>query len=165
MLVAGDIPAHKGMKTMKFSVQLNMFMTEFSEFADVILPVSSFLENDGHMLSLNGKPGKLKRVVRGPENIKSISEIISELAGSMDENGFESRKTGDIWKEIMKMNFIKNGGNNTVPEKLIPLRTFQIKRDGPLSKLPYDKHNYYRYRGNNLTELIPDLKKIVNRST
>ena len=131
LLVSGDIPANKKLSKLQFCIQLNMFITKITQHANVILPVSSFLEIEGHTLDLNWRPLKLRKVIPAPGKTKSISEIIYILANAMNENGFAGGKAADIWKEMLKMNLFSNGTGKTGPGKLIPLKALHLKRTAP----------------------------------
>ncbi len=172
MMVAGDIPAHPGLANLEFMIQMNMFRTDLSQFADVIFPVPGFLEHEGHTLSPEGKPKKLTRTVRGPGKIRSIPEIISELAGAMNESGFTNIRPGSIWKEIRALCIEdRNGRHGTdghlkrSPAKLPPPGTRPQAESRGFPLKIFVSHNHYRYRGNCLTGLVPDLQEVAGKNT
>lgn len=163
LMVAGNITGHTTLSRLDFCVQINMFKTSFSEFADVILPAASLLENEGHILSLQGKTGRLKKVLTPPGKSKSISGIISELAAAMNVSGFAEGKPSGIWKEIQKMDILSQEKEKSGPEKLLPLKPY-IGETGDESPLkPVRIQNHFRYRGNDLAELVPELKEIISK--
>ena len=99
MMVMGDLPAHSNLSKLHFLVQCNMFKTGLSESADVLLPVTDFLEIEGHILSMEGNLMKVNRCVAPPGNVKSIPGILTGLATAMGSSGFSSQSAA-IFKEI-----------------------------------------------------------------
>jgi len=169
MIVIGDLPIHPGLEKLEFLVQCNMFRTELSEHADLILPLTHFLENEGHVLSMEHKIKKLKRAVTRPGSTDSISGIISLLARAMGDKGF-SRKAADIYRElqaVLEAGAPSRGKNGKAKIKHRP------QADGPKGvkkdKLyPLDMmilYNHFRYRGNSLSKMVPDLSSISEKGT
>jgi predicted molibdopterin-dependent oxidoreductase YjgC len=188
LLVAGDIPPVHNIKKLKFLVQLNMFRTGVTEFADVFLPVTGLLENDGHFLSLDGKIKKVRRAVPPPGNARTIPSIISALAAGMGQSGL-TVKPASIWKEIGAN--VRPPGRDTGKTSLEfrPLNpaiaaTKPGKPGKPGRKVPAGKtvlpgmailtlgmeypangHTDFLYRGNAMTGLIPDLYSVAKTLT
>ena len=169
LMVIGDLPDHPELSGLEFLVQCTMFKTELSQHADVLLPLSHFLENEGHILSLDNKIKKLSKVVMRPGHVKDISGIISLLAKAMGESGF-SRKPAEIFRELKSLMNISEKDR----EKSDPIRI----KPGPERDVQYelseDKiypirmlilHNHYRYRGFAMSALIPDLNSISAEGT
>jgi len=163
MLIAGDIPAPPVLANLKFLVQFNMFQTGLSEYADVIFPITSFLENDGHTLTMDGQFKRIKKTVHAPEGIRSISWIISKLAETMLETGFSNYKSKDILKEVQSFTGISSHGNKNL--KLIPAKPKPGKANKDFPVRIILNHYHFRYRGNNLISLIPDLKEVIDENT
>jgi len=164
MFVAGNIPAPPELENLKFLVQFNMFQTGLSEYADVLFPVTSFLENDGHTLTMDGRLKKIKKAVPAPESIRNIARIISKLAETMRETGFSEIKSKDILKEIQSF----TGSPSPEPEKqiskFIPVKPQPGKADKDFPVRLILDHNHFRYRGNSLTSLVEDLKEVIDEN-
>ncbi len=163
LMIAGDMPPHRQFSKLKFLVQMNMFRTPLSEYAHVFLPVTGFLENGGHFLALDGKPKRLKRTVAAPGKTRTIPSILSGLAAEMDGTGFASG-TGTIWKELQSFIpfSVKNGGGKE--HVFIPIKPENPKGNMQKHKSTGCNYDYYRYRGNRLVSLVPDLQVILKGS-
>ncbi len=161
LMVAGDIPPQKKLAKLKFLIQMNMFRTDLSEYADVVLPITSFLEHDGHFLTLDGKIKKLRRALAGPGKTKTIPGILSELAAAMSESGFSNSRPGSIWKEIQSFIQIpaRDTGNGKHSFQPLTLKSPKETTDYPF-RINL-QHDHFTYRGNSLTALVPDLQAIV----
>lgn len=164
MLIAGDIPVFPGLKKLEFCIQINMFRTGLSGHADVILPVTSFLEQEGHTLGLSGKPVAVKKVVDGPGQVKPVSGILGLLAAEMDGTGFGNGKAREVWKEIRETGFLSKPRMPEEYGKTPTLRPPDKKSGKRPARKPGTVKHQYRYRGNDLAGLIPDLAVILKET-
>lgn len=161
LFVVGDIPPFSELNKLKYMIQQNMFLTESSKYANVFFPISSFSETHGHIINIEQKIIELNKVIVTEENVKSSGETISCIARAMQEKGFDFENTENVFdeiKELMDLSFnIKND-----PKQDILL---DLKRKFPAKKKKFIYNNlrnkYFNYLGNDLTKLIPDLKKIL----
>ncbi len=159
LFITGSITPPPNLKKLKFLVQCNMFRTELTKYADVFFPISNFLENEGHFLTLEGKLKKVRRVTSVPGDIRSISQIISDLASAMRESGFESNKPRQLLKELSSFTEIPFPKQNTAKQQFKPVKVRTTKEPTDLS---YIEYYHYKYRGNDLIQLVDDLKKVIN---
>lgn len=161
MMVLGDLPPHPGLDKLDFLVQCNMFKTDMSEFADVLLPVPDFLESEGHILSLDGRLKKVNRAALPPGQVLSIAGIVKALAKAMGEDGF-SQNPAEIFKEIKP--FLEFRDRKTGPLKIeLNPREEILKSPAKENGFPVNlmlRYNHFRYRGNALNTLVPDLESI-----
>jgi formate dehydrogenase alpha subunit len=162
LFVTGDIPPHPNLEKLKFLVQCNMFMTGLSEFAHVFLPVTYFLENEGKFLTLGGTLKKVRRVVTRPGNTRPVTRILSDLASAMQESGFASNKPRDLFKELSSFIAIPFPKTITTKPKFHPVKIRGRKDPDGYSVTPTGEYNHYKYKGNNLIELMDDLKKVTD---
>jgi len=158
LMIAGDIPPHSKLRKLKFLVQLNMFKTSLTEHADVLLPLTGFLENEGHFMTLDGQVKRLSKILPGQGSSKTIPAIISLLAREMETKGYFGPSPATLWKEFG--NVIRSLETEASNE------TGKIHSLKPLSqdkiKLASENHyDHYRYRGNSLAELVPDLETVI----
>jgi len=161
MMVIGDLPTHPGLANLEFLVQCNMFKTELSEHADVLLPLPHFLECEGHILSMDNKLKKVNRVVKLPGSVKSINWIVSSLAKAMGAAGFKL-KPAEIIRELKPlMEATGQKDRSTGPKELKPIPAGTNRYPVSMTIL----HNHYRYRGNSLSKLIPELGPIAAEGT
>jgi anaerobic selenocysteine-containing dehydrogenase len=164
MMVFGDLPVHAGMDKMEFLVQCNMFRTTLTEQADVLLPLPHFLESEGHLLSMDYSIKKLNRALTPPGHVKSIAWIISSLAKAMGETGFSANPAA-TFRELKPMLEIpeENKRKPGSPEFQLhkggeAQKGIEMQKDFPVSLIM--QHNHYRYRGNSLARLVPELGPI-----
>ena len=158
LMIAGDIPHHPKLRRLKFLVQLNMFRTGLSEHAEVFLPLTGFLENEGHFMTVDGKVKRLQKILPSQGSSKTIPAIISLLANEMNATGYFGPSHATLWKEFG--NIIRPWTSEALNE------TGKIHSLKPLSqekiKLASENHyDHYRYRGNRLAELVPDLETVL----
>ncbi len=165
LMVAGNMPVTPKLAGLKFLVQFNMFETALSQHASVLFPVTSFLENDGHIINMEGRLLELGGVVAGPEKVRTIPQIIADLAGTMQESGFTSIKPENIFEEIDSFTGIcrKVKGKKTM--KYHPITMKPEKPDKNKTDKTISDYYHYSYRGNRLSDLIPDLQHIINEGT
>jgi formate dehydrogenase alpha subunit len=158
LMIIGDIPPHPKLRKLPFLVQLNMFRTGLSEHADVFLPLTGFLENEGHFMTVEGKVKRLRKVLVSQGSSKTLPAIISLLAREMKAVGYFGPSPSILWKEldsILKSEETEASNESGKLHSLKPLSQEKIKL---VSEKYYD---HYRYRGNRLTELVPDLQTVV----
>jgi predicted molibdopterin-dependent oxidoreductase YjgC len=161
LMIAGDIPPQPKLKKIPFLVQLNMFHTGISEHADVFLPVTGFLESEGHIMTLDGKIKRIRRVLPGPGITRSIPSIVSAIAGLMNETGFPGTTTGSIWKEIASHNILSAVESGRENQKFQPIKPRYTTGKHGTASPRNEGYDHFRYRGNELTALIPDLQMVV----
>jgi len=165
MMVIGDLPSHPGLAGLEFLVQCNMFQTELSEHADVFLPLPHFLESEGHVLSMDNKLKKVNRALIQPGDVLSINEIFSSLAKAMGKSGF-AHKPSEIYRELKTLVKISGKDGRKTGQAEIKAAIANADPKGIPKKNGYPVsmmilHNQYRYRGNALSKLVPDLDKIA----
>jgi len=73
----------KGLSNLEFLCVQDIFLTETAEFADVILPATSFFEKDGTYTNSDRRVQVGKRALRPPGEARLDWEIICELATRM----------------------------------------------------------------------------------
>ncbi len=162
MMVIGDLPPHPGLGKLDFLIQCNMFKTEMSEFADVLLPVPDFLESRGHVLSLDGKLKRVNKAALPPGKVLGIAGIVAGLAKAMGVDGF-SQNPAEIFREIKPL--LETRSKKVSPLQVEPKTRKKLlrepdKTDGfPVSLVL--RYNHFRYRGMELSRLIPDLGSIA----
>ena len=169
MMVFGDLPSHPGLPDLDFLVQCNMFMTELSEHADVLLPLPHFLESEGHILSLDYELKKVNRAVLQPGNVLPIQKMILALAKAMGAKGF-TLKPAELSREVKTLVQLDGltEGENGQPD-MNPSAVCSNGKDLPGAKeFPVSlifSHNQFRYRGEPLSRLVPELRSISGEGT
>jgi formate dehydrogenase major subunit len=82
-----------------FLVVQDIFLTETAEFADVILPATSFAEKSGHITNTERRVQRLNKVINPPEGVKDDWEIIQMIANAMGAD-WDYNSVKDITEEL-----------------------------------------------------------------
>jgi len=166
LYVVGDIPAHPNLANLKFLVQQNMFLTETSKYANVFLPAASFTESKGHCINFERKLKEITLVINPPDNVKTAWLVCSLVAQNMFEKGFEYKTSDDIFSEIRSLTDLSFSGtgksNIKIPFPVDPSR-FSFSPSAVDEQFPVRlilETDYFHYRGNILSSVIPDMKTI-----
>jgi len=77
----------------------DIFMTETSELADVVLPAASFAEKDGHFTNTERRVLPVNKLIPAIGESKPDWEIIQDIANAMDA-GWHYESIQDIFDEI-----------------------------------------------------------------
>jgi anaerobic selenocysteine-containing dehydrogenase len=146
-----------------------MFMTELSEHADVVLPLPHFLETEGHILSLDNKLKKVNRAVLQPGNVLPIHKMILALAKAVGAREF-TPKPAELSREVkmlVQLQEQKEGESGQPDMKPSAVcsngKELPGGKDYPVSLL--FSHNQFRYRGESLSRLVPELDSISGEGT
>jgi predicted molibdopterin-dependent oxidoreductase YjgC len=65
-------------------VVFSSYVSPLTAAADVVLPVSNWLEQDGHFLNLDGRLLSANAALEAPEGIYSNADAFAKLAESME---------------------------------------------------------------------------------
>nr|WP_307585076.1 molybdopterin oxidoreductase family protein [Paenibacillus wynnii] len=91
----------EGLSKLQFLVVADMFLSETARMADLILPTSSYLENEGTLTNLEGRVllREASRAVTG--EVKHDWEILCGIAGTLGrESYFSYTATEQIFEEL-----------------------------------------------------------------
>lgn len=108
LFVAGSNPAlyvpesEANLRSLKFLVVQELFMTETARLADVVLPAASFAEKDGTFTNAEGRVQAIRRAIEPIGSSRADWEIIAALAAAMDVD-FGYGAAGDITREISNL--------------------------------------------------------------
>ncbi|TCN26778.1 assimilatory nitrate reductase catalytic subunit NasC [Mesobacillus foraminis] len=91
----------RALKKLKFLVAVDLFVSETAELADLILPASSFLEDEGTMTNLEGRVTLREASRPCPGESKHDWEIICEIARVLGHGDYFSyTMPEDIFNEL-----------------------------------------------------------------
>jgi formate dehydrogenase major subunit len=92
----------KALSTLEFLVVQDIFLTETAEFADVILPATSYLEKDGSYTNTDRRVQRGRKVLDPPGEARQDWKIIQEMSNRI---GFEMRyeDPSDIFDELVSV--------------------------------------------------------------
>jgi predicted molibdopterin-dependent oxidoreductase YjgC len=79
-----DVPdgpaARRGIEGAEFVVAVDLFLTDSSNLADVVLPAEAFGEKEGTVTNLEGRVQKVNRVVTGPGQSQADWTILDDIS-------------------------------------------------------------------------------------
>jgi formate dehydrogenase alpha subunit len=108
MWIIGENPAmsdpdanhvREALEQLDFLVVQDIFMTETTRLADVILPAASFAEKDGTFTNTERRVQRVRRAVEPPGEARPDWWIVAELAKRVLALSVESQGTGDMLPE------------------------------------------------------------------
>jgi formate dehydrogenase alpha subunit len=102
-LFSGVAPSKKvkgALEKAKFIVFQDIFYNETANFAHVILPAASFAEKEGTFTNTERRIQKINKALEPVGNSLPDWQIICDLAGRLDSNGFDFNGIEDIMSEI-----------------------------------------------------------------
>ena len=90
----------RGLASLDFLVVCDFFFSETAEFADVVLPVTQWAEEEGTMTSLEGRVLRRRKALDAPAGVRSELWILRELAARLDAPGTYSDVAAEVFDEL-----------------------------------------------------------------
>ena len=90
----------RGLESLDFLVVCDFFFSETAMFADIVLPVTQWAEEEGTMTSLEGRVIRRRRAVDAPPGVRSELWIMRELARRLDAPGTYSDQPAEVFDEL-----------------------------------------------------------------
>ncbi|WP_134699559.1 molybdopterin oxidoreductase family protein [Ammoniphilus sp. YIM 78166] len=91
------------LQKLDFLVVIDYLMSETAALADLVLPGSTYLEEDGTMTNLEGRVILRKAIKELPDGARSDIKILSEIAAMLGKGKyFTYRSTEQIFEELRK---------------------------------------------------------------
>lgn len=91
----------KALKKLKFLVAVDMFVSETARLADLILPASSYLEDEGTMTNLEGRVTLREASFSSPGEVKHDWQIICDIANALGKGEhFPFQSANEIFEEL-----------------------------------------------------------------
>ena len=112
MVIMGENPMmsfpdsnHVGrqLEKLDFLVVLDIFPTETTKLADVVLPGACFAEKDGTFTSGERRVQRIRKAVNPPGEAKADWEIFTLLADKLGLDGFEFTSAEDVFDDMRKV--------------------------------------------------------------
>jgi len=92
-----------------FVVVQDIFMTETAEYADVILPATTFAEKEGTFTNSERRIQRVRKVIKNVGDSRNDWEIICNIAKRMKQKGFDFKSSKEIMDEITSITPIYGG--------------------------------------------------------
>jgi len=111
MMVSDPDIAHveKALRTLDFFATAEIFQTETSRFADVILPAACYAEKDGTFTNTDRKVRMLRKAVDPPGEAWPDWRIACEIGKRLGAKGFEFTSPAEIMREMASLAPIYGG--------------------------------------------------------
>jgi len=93
----------KSLEKLDFLVVQDIFLTETSKFADVVLPAASFAEKDGTFTNTERRVQRVRKAIDPPGEAKPDHWIVAQIAQRMGAEGFGFSDAGEIMAEIASL--------------------------------------------------------------
>lgn len=91
----------KALEKLDFLVVVDMFISETAKMADIILPCTSYLEDEGTMTNLEGRVVFREAERKAPQDVKHDWTILCELGRALGkEKWFSYKSAEDIFNEL-----------------------------------------------------------------
>ncbi|MEA2031254.1 MAG: molybdopterin-dependent oxidoreductase, partial [candidate division Zixibacteria bacterium] len=143
--------ATEGLEKLDFLVACDMFETETTELADVVLPISSWAEYEGTYINLESRSQVAHQAIKPIGKSKPAFEIINMIAEKLDASLFESDE--QMSSEIEQLLLQKC--SNAIPDNFVgvsPL-TEEVNPDYPIPLYVCDDPHHTGH----LTQKAPSL--------
>ena len=149
LYVADGSISMKGFEKVPTIIYQSPFPSEWIDVASVILPSTTFVEENGTFVNLEMKPLKMKATVKPPGKAREDWQIFVEVGKKVGASGFEYKKVEEVWDDLSRFaRYVETGGHS------------RRASWNPASK---EKNDWYpRYRGATLPERIQDLATFID---
>jgi len=91
-----------GLESLDLLVVCDFFFSETAAFADVVLPVTQWAEEEGTMTSLEGRVLRRRRAIDQPSGVRSELWIMHELAARLAAPGTYSVDAAEVFDELAR---------------------------------------------------------------
>ncbi|MBI3948118.1 MAG: formate dehydrogenase subunit alpha [Armatimonadetes bacterium] len=93
----------EALRQAEFVVAQDIFLSGTAEFADVVLPATSFAEKDGTFTNLERRLQRIRKVIEPPGEAKADWWITCEIARRMGGKGFDYNDPSEILDEMGRL--------------------------------------------------------------
>ena len=110
LYLVGENPAHtepnlhhveEGLARLEFVVSQDIFLNDTArEYADVVLPASSFAEKEGTFTNTERRVNRVRRAIPCPGEAREDWRIVLDLADALGADWPEYRTAEDVWNEF-----------------------------------------------------------------
>jgi formate dehydrogenase alpha subunit len=101
LYLAGEVPPLAELSNLEFLVVQDILPTENLEYADVVLPATTFVEMDGTLTNLEGRVQRLRQAIPPVGLSRPGWMIVRDLANRMPGNGYwDYASAADVMAEI-----------------------------------------------------------------
>ncbi|MFC6988888.1 formate dehydrogenase subunit alpha [Haloplanus sp. GCM10025708] len=88
------------LEKLEFMVVQDIFMTDTAEYADVVLPATSWAERGGTVTNTDRRVQRMRKATEVPGNTRGDLEIVSDLGTRLFGEGFDFDGPEDVFEEL-----------------------------------------------------------------
>ena len=144
--------ASEGLEKVDFLVVADMFETETTALADVVLPLASWAEYGGDYVNLESKLQRTERAIKPKYESKPGYEIVSLMAERLGEPLFESERVRDEeMVHLMKLNTKVDAPAEIVP---VEFTAEEPEEEFPVPLFVCDDAHHYGHLTEKTTSLV-----------
>lgn len=150
LYVADGSVSFEGFEKVPTIIYHSPYPSDWLDKASVILPSTTFVEENGTFVNLELRILKLKALAKSPGSARTDWQIFAEIGKKIGGSGFAFTKTSDVWDELSRFTrSIEVGG--------------QARRSSwkPVSKEENEWNP--KYRGAIIAERIDDLARFIQK--
>jgi assimilatory nitrate reductase catalytic subunit len=92
----------RGLEALEFLVVCDFFFSETARYADVVLPVTQWAEEEGTMTSLEGRVIRRRRAIDPPAGVRSELWIFAELARRLESPSTFSIEPSEVFDDLCR---------------------------------------------------------------
>ena len=92
----------RGLEALEFLVVCDFFFSETARYADVVLPVTQWAEEEGTMTSLEGRVIRRRKAIDPPAGVRSELWIFAELARRLESPSTFSIDPSEVFDELCR---------------------------------------------------------------
>ncbi len=107
----------KALRALEHLVVIDIFRNETTEFADVVLPATSWGETEGHFTNTERRIQRIRAAVPPAGQSKPDWWIINEIARRIGFQGFDFESARDVFNELCELSATYKGINWDIAEK------------------------------------------------
>jgi formate dehydrogenase major subunit len=97
------------LQELEFMVVQDIFMTETAEFADVVLPATSWAERGGTVTNTDRRVQRMRGATRVPGNTRHDFDIVCDVGTRLFDEGFNFEDAEDVFEELREVCPIYHG--------------------------------------------------------
>jgi predicted molibdopterin-dependent oxidoreductase YjgC len=142
----------------EFVVLQDIFESKMLERADVVLPGTGLPEDEGTIVSMEGRVQSITPIARAPGTSMADWMIVAKLAEALGGNGFNYDTLDQVTQEMFATSAIPGLGLMVKP--LPASRLFPVMATSNSPQLPASAMLVHAYRGADIVDKVDDLYRL-----
>ncbi len=147
------------LKKVKFIIIQDIFINDTSQFAHVILPVTTFLEKDGTFTSIGNREQRIEKVLNTKEGLLPDWRIICDIAKRLGVKGFDYNSVEEIHSELLAISKTKHQNHRY---RFSPIE-FKATSEVPNMDFPLILTKGFNYMNDSISQHLEGLRILSGR--